>query len=297
MAIELIGKIKQKNGGAFFLVDAQDVEYGGKSLVDALKAGDIVATGGGNRMHYADADVGSSTPFDASALTPGDPKAGDLVLDANGELYEVAKVEGATVTPSAALTTEGGATASMRGPAGPAGPQGETGATGPQGPRGEAGEAGPAGPKGDKGDPGKDGTGVSIKGSVASSSALPTEGNAAGDAYITTDDGHMHTWDGSKWVDAGEIKGPKGDQGETGPQGPAGPAGPKGADGKDGAAGAQGPKGERGDPGKDGAQGPQGPAGPGVSTGSGVPTADGVAGQLYIDNDSGLYYAWEETGN
>ena len=287
MAIELIDKIQQKNDGSFFLVDAEDVEYDGKSIIDALKAGDIVATGGGNTMHFANVNVGSSTPFDAGALTPGSPKAGDLVLDVNGDLYTVTKVDGTTVTPSAALTTEDGASASLRGPAGPAGPQGEQGATGAQGPEGPAG---PAGPKGDKGDPGKDGTGVSIKGSVADAGSLPAEGNAAGDAYITTDDGHMHTWDGSKWIDAGEIKGPKGDKGETGPAGPAGPTGPAG---KDGAAGAQGPKGDKGDPGAPGAQGPAGPAGPGISFGAGAPTGEPEAGAMYIDTNTFDVYGTE----
>lgn len=37
MAIELIAKIKQKNNGTFFLVDAQDVEYNGKSLTVAIE--------------------------------------------------------------------------------------------------------------------------------------------------------------------------------------------------------------------------------------------------------------------
>lgn len=277
MAISLIDKIVPKNGAFEFIADAENVEYDGKSIIEALKAGDIVATGGGNKVHFANVNVGSSTPFDASALTPGDPKAGDLVLDVNGDLYKVTEVEGTTVTPSDALKDSGGAAMSLRGPQGPAGPQGEQGATGAQGPEGPAG---PAGAKGDKGDPGKDGTGVSIKGSVASADALPAEGNQAGDAYITTDDGHMHTWDGEKWVDAGEIKGPKGDKGDPGETGPAGPTGPAG---KDGAAGAQGPKGDKGDPGAAGATGPQGPVGPGIIFGSGAPTSDGVEGQTYVD--------------
>lgn len=36
MAILLIDKIKQKNNGTFKLVDAEDVEYKGRSVADAL---------------------------------------------------------------------------------------------------------------------------------------------------------------------------------------------------------------------------------------------------------------------
>lgn len=36
MAIELIAKIKQKNGGDFFLVDAEDVELNGKPISDYI---------------------------------------------------------------------------------------------------------------------------------------------------------------------------------------------------------------------------------------------------------------------
>lgn len=291
MAIELIGKIKQKNNGTFFLVDAQDVEYDGKSLVDALKAGDIVTTGGGNTVHFANVNVGSSTPFEASALTPGDPKTGDLVLDANGDLYTVAKVEGTTVTPSDALKDADGGAVTLRGPQGPAGPQGETGATGAAGPAGPQGETGPQGPKGD---PGRDGAGVAIKGTVDTQAALPTEGLAAGDAYLAKDTGLLYVWDGTAWSDGVQFKGDKGD---TGPQGPAGPAGPAGADGKDGAAGAQGPAGEQGPAGKDGAQGPKGDPGPGITFGKGAPTGESEAGAMYIDTDTMTVYGYEETAS
>lgn len=46
MAIQLIDKIKQKNDGNFFLVDAADVEYNGESLEKALEnqTGVVAAT-------------------------------------------------------------------------------------------------------------------------------------------------------------------------------------------------------------------------------------------------------------
>lgn len=64
---------------------------------------------------------------------------------------------------------------------------------------------------------GKDGTSVTIKGSKDTEDELPEEGNTNGDGYIVQ--GILFVWDGTKWIEAGEIKGPKGD---PGPQGPAG---------------------------------------------------------------------------
>lgn len=118
------------------------------------------------------------------------------------------------------------------------------------------------GAKGDKGEPGADGRGVSIKGSKPSADDLPADGNAEGDAWLV--DGDMHVWDGSKWSNVGKV------------QGPAGPAG------------AQGPAGERGE------RGPKGDPGPGVSVGEGAPTAEGVAGQAYVDVATGDLYVYGE---
>lgn len=74
---------------------------------------------------------------------------------------------------------------------------------------------------------GEDGKSVSIEGSVANASALPT-GLGVGDAgkgYITTNDGHLHVWDGDSFVDVGTVRGPEGPQGLPGNDG---------ADGDDG---------------------------------------------------------------
>lgn len=115
---------------------------------------------------------------------------------------------------------------------GPTGAQGVTGPTGVQGVTGPTGVAGPtgatgaastvAGPTGPTGATGSPGTGVTIKGSVPDSGSLPPTGNQTGDGYITTDTGHLWTWDGDSWVDAGPIVGP------TGPSGPSGPTGSAG---------------------------------------------------------------------
>ena len=170
-------------------------------------------------------------------------------------------------------------------------PKGAKGDKGDQGVKGDTGAQGPIGPQGQKGDAG---TGLNVKGSVANAAALPTTGNTAGDAWVTSDDGHMHVWDAtsSKWTDVGKIQGPTGPQGPTGATGPAGaagakgdtgPAGPKGDTGAQGAAGAtgpagatgaQGPKGDKGDAGAQGvkgdtgAQGATGPQGAKGDTGA-----------------------------
>lgn len=90
-----------------------------------------------------------------------------------------------------------------------------------------------------------------------------------GDLYLVGD-GLLFAWDGSAWVESGQVTGQKGDVG------PAGPAGPAGAAGKDGAAG---PKGDAGAPGKDGVKGDQGIPGPqGVAGPAGAQGSDGPQG-------------------
>ena len=41
MAVELISKIKPKNGGDFKLVDVEDIEYNGKGLDEAIASGEF----------------------------------------------------------------------------------------------------------------------------------------------------------------------------------------------------------------------------------------------------------------
>lgn len=66
------------------------------------------------------------------------------------------------------------------------------------------------GPQGAKGDKGEDGTSVSIKGVIASSSVLPTDNNTKGDTYITADTNHAWVWTGSGWYDLGIFRGQDG---------------------------------------------------------------------------------------
>lgn len=93
---------------------------------------------------------------------------------------------------------------------------------GPPGPRGlpgPKGDIGPAGPKGEQGIKGKDGTSVNILGSYDQYDDLIKEHpiGKIGDSYLI--DGDLYVWSENeqKWVNVGQIKGPKGDIGPVGP--------------------------------------------------------------------------------
>jgi hypothetical protein len=157
-----------------------------------------------------------------------------------------------------------------KGDKGDTGDQGPIGFTGPQGLKGDKGDTGEVGPQGiqgvegPQGSQGQAGASVTLKGSVANTAALPSTGNTAGDSYINDADGNLWVWNGTTWIDAGQIVGPegpqgiqgiqgvKGDTGDTGPQGNTGPQGLKGD------TGLQGPKGDTGNTGPQGLQGIQG---------------------------------------
>ena len=123
------------------------------------------------------------------------------------------------------------------------GPQGIQGIQGETGLRGIQGETGPQGPIGFTGEKGADGTGVSIKGSFDNTSQLPASG-ADGDAYLIS--GNLHVWNGTAWVNVGNIQGPQGLIGLTGATGNTGPQGIKGEKGDQGIQGIQGLKGNTG---------------------------------------------------
>lgn len=217
--------------------------------------------------------LSSSASVPLTNITPSDGiKTGDTLVDVDGALWSVASVsDGASVTVGASSI------GSIKG------------ATGPQGAPGEKGE---------------DGTGVNIKGSVATSSNLPPTGED-GDAYIVQDTGNLWVWDSgtSAFVDTGaQVKGPKGDKGDPGEQGPAATinvgsttTGEPGTEATVQNAGTTSaailnftiPRGQKGD---------TGAAGPGVSVGSGAPSSPGQTGECYIDVATGNLYRYEETG-
>jgi hypothetical protein len=100
------------------------------------------------------------------------------------------------------------------------------------------------GPQGLVGQDGQDGTGVLIVGSVTSTSNLPAIYNGnVGDMFITQNDGHGHVWDGTQFVDVGQIKGPEGEQGLQGIAGTNGINGQNGTNGTNGQNGADGQNG------------------------------------------------------
>ena len=186
------------------------------------------------------------------------------------------------------------------GPTGAAGPQGAAGAVGAQGaagPAGADGATGPAGPTGPTGPQGAAGTGINLKGNLATQAELPGSGQLDGDAYVVAAvppdrTNVLFVWDTetTTWVDAGSISGP------AGPVGPAGAAGPTGPAGSSGAAGATGPAGPEGIQGPIGAPGPagvEGSRGTGWFVGSGPPPASipgSIVGDLYLDTLSGDVY-------
>ena len=117
MAIFLIDKIQQKNNGNFFLVDAVDVEYNQKSLIQALADGDIPVAGatgaeGGNKWYVGTTDPETNNPAGVQ---------GDFYLNTTSwDLFRVTDEEG---TWTKVGNIKGG--------------QGETGGVGPQGPKGD----------------------------------------------------------------------------------------------------------------------------------------------------------------
>ncbi|MCG3166365.1 MAG: hypothetical protein POELPBGB_02143 [Bacteroidia bacterium] len=178
--------------------------------------------------------------------------------------------------------------------------EGTPGPTGPTGPAGTAGVAGATGATG------ADGTSVEIQGSVATSANLPGSGNTNGDGYITQDTGHLWIWDGSAWVDAGQIQGPAGATGPTGAAGINGTNGATGATGATGIAGTNGATGATGSTGvtgaagtngTNGATGATGPSGADGSNGSnGATGATGPQGATGANGTNGINGATGATG-
>lgn len=163
--------------------------------------GETGATGAkGGSVRVASIDVKDNSDVAFSALAPSDGvQVGDVVIDANGDVYAVA-----SVNPGASTAHVGAAVDGVT-------------------------VKGPQGPRGDQGPRGADGTSITVKGAVADKDSLPANA-AIGDTYVTSGDGHMWVKTSAtgvnQWTDLGEMKGPKGDRGEKGSTGAQGPAGP-----------------------------------------------------------------------
>jgi hypothetical protein len=111
---------------------------------------------------------------------------------------------------------------------------------------GNSGFVGSLGYSGSQGPRGTDGTSVRILGSVSTYTSLPgypsSYSGSVGDGYITADTGHLWVWNGTAWIDAGNITGPQGNLGFSGSSG-AGFTGSVGQLGYTGSLGYQGSKG------------------------------------------------------
>jgi hypothetical protein len=240
MAIFLIDKIQQKNNGNFFLIDAEDVEYDGKSLVEYLNK----AFAGTTEFHVANQIIAANaTKLAPTIFTPANPKVGDTVIDSNGTFYTVKAVAGdKTVSVGEPLKNSTGGNLSFKGPKGD---RGETGPQGVQGVRGETGERGPQGiqgPQGAKGDPF---TIAKTYQSVAAMNAGFATDTVKEGQFVMIDTGNVNDADNAKLYVKGKtaytyitdlsgatgIQGPQGVQGQQGVRGETGPAGAKGADG------------------------------------------------------------------
>ena len=225
---------------------------------------------------------------------------GGYITDDNGHLYVY---DGKDFIDCGQLRGEKGNTGlqgprGIKGEQGPQGPSGEKGdkgeqgrqgpqgADGPKGDKGEPGPQGPQGAQGDKGETGPAGTSVSIKGQVNTTNDLNyLSGLQIGDSYTVKANGHLYVYNGTEFIDAGEIKGDKGDpgdkgeKGETGEKGDTGPQGEKGDKGDQGPQGKTGPQGEQGPKGDTGAEGHVGPQGDKGDTGAqGEPGIQGLQG-------------------
>jgi hypothetical protein len=171
------------------------------------------------------------------------------------------------------------------------GPAGNDGATGQAGPAGQTGPAGATGQAGAQGVAGSDGTSISVLGTVANCSGLPTSGNTSGDLYVLDSDdagctygagaaGDGYVWtSGNTWLNIGPLRGPQGIQGVAGSQGDQGAAGTNGINGEQGIQGIQGIQGQ---PGQNGSNGPQGQTGAQGETG-----ATGLQGPIGLTGPSG----------
>lgn len=190
---------------------------------------------------------------------------------------------------------------------------------------------GAVGPQGETGPKGNDGTSIQVAGSVSSFAELPQiTSTTTGTGYIVeTDETHsnlegvLYISNGSYWVYAGQVKGPKGDTGATGATGATGQTGTAAGFGTpvvnntnannvgtpSVAVSASGPdtakiftftfSNLKGATGATGQQGPQGTPGNKIFSGSGAPSGSTtvIAGDLYIDTTNYIIYQFTSNGN
>ena len=209
------------------------------AVVNSAKEETVSAASAASRSEYAAAESASqaenyaktaaySYRYCASALANGtysidsltpknNAKAGDHVLSAEGELFEI-------VTVTTTTFTLGNVLASLRGKQGPQGVQGIQGVQGQRGEKGDTGERGPqgvqgpqgiqglqgerglTGPQGSPGLQGETGSGLEIRDTFDSESQLPATGSS-GDAYFVGEDLYLWSPSANAWVNKGPIAG------------------------------------------------------------------------------------------
>ena len=172
-----------------------------------------------------------------------------------------------------------------------------------QGPKGDTGATGAKGDQGDKGDKGDQGTSVSPRGTVAAFEDLASVASpVAGWLYNVTGGtsaGHQFIYNGTTWIDQGDVRGAQGTQGTKGDTGATGAKGDVGAKGDTGAAGA------KGDTGATGAKGDKGDTGQGLmikgsaADAGSLPATGNSEGDAYVVGDNLYVYlsgTWTNTG-
>ena len=139
------------------------------------------------------------------------------------------------------------------------------------------------GPPGPTGATGPQGAGINFKGQVPNYASLPASPQQ-NDTWETTDTGNFYVWNGSSWIDLGQLRGPIGATGATGVRGPQGPTGPSGLQGPIGATGPTGNVGQKGSTGATGVTGPTGIQGPqgvaGIQGPQGIQGIQGAEGSI-----------------
>mgnify|MGYP005775159827 CR=1 FL=1 len=298
MAIELISKIKPKNNGDFKLVDAEDIEYNGKGLDEAIASGEFKGPKGDK------GDTGEQGPAgqdgaDGAKGEQGEPgPTGPAGEDGATWLFGTADPTNQGKTGDFYLNTANfdvwskatGTWAKTGNIKGATGAKGDVGA---QGPQGEQGQQGIQGPKGDPGDAFR--IAKTYKSVEEMNTGFATDGVKEGQ-FVMIDTGNIEDEDNAKlFVKGAEAYNYITDlSGATGLTGPAGERGPQGIQGEKGDTGEAGPQGEKGDTGETGAQGPKGdPGEQGPKGDTGPAGADGKTPSFEI-RDGHLIAIFEE---
>ena len=211
-AVAVVNSAKEETVGAASA--ASQSEY---AAAESASQAESYAKTAAYSYRYCASALANGT-YSIDSLTPkNNAKAGDHVLSAEGELFEI-------VTVTTTTFTLGNVLASLRGKQGPQGVQGIQGVQGQRGEKGDTGERGPqgvqgpqgiqglqgerglTGPQGSPGLQGETGSGLEIRDTFDSESQLPATGSS-GDAYFVGEDLYLWSPSANAWVNKGPIAG------------------------------------------------------------------------------------------